>query len=92
MLRTETNTRKIEQQVRDSFDYFDGQIHETPTPVFEHGQWWISCNTCGAQWSVHDLNDDDFDFEEVSVGDGDCESEPEDTRPADWTERIGRQC
>jgi hypothetical protein len=43
------------------------------TTDFEHGQWWITCLSCGAQWSVHDLNQHDFDFEQVSQGDGYCE-------------------
>ena len=51
---------------------------------FEHGQNFATCLDCGAQWSVHDVGDQDydpdsgeeyagpFDFEEVSHGDEYC--------------------
>lgn len=44
--------------------------HDLVTPVFEHGQWWVTCD-CGAQWSVNDCTPGGFDFEEVSTGDED---------------------
>ncbi len=37
----------------------------------EHGQTWVTCLDCGAQWSVHESNIG-LVFEEVSVGDNWC--------------------
>lgn len=40
---------------------------------FEHGQWWITDNDTGAQWSVVDCQtetgDDYYGFEQVTQGD-----------------------
>jgi hypothetical protein len=42
--------------------------------VYEHGQRWAVCRTCGAQWSYQTRP---TDFEQVSEGDGYCEGEDE---------------
>lgn len=34
---------------------------------YEHGQWWVTDITSGAQWSVHDT-DKGLDFDQVSEG------------------------
>jgi hypothetical protein len=59
-------------------------IHLRLEVDFEHGQNFVTCLDCGAQWSVHDVGDQDydpdsgeeyqgtFDFEEVSQGDEYC--------------------
>ena len=75
MLKTERDTRSMERKVRSAFRasrYFSGGFHA----VFEHGQWWISCDD-GAQYSVVDADGGDavggFDFEEVSPAREVCE-------------------
>lgn len=41
---------------------------------FEHGQHWVTCRDCGAQWSANDSNEPHgFSFEEVTRGDGFCD-------------------
>ena len=81
-LRTETNTPEVEAEVEAAFDASDlGEVHEG-VPFFEHGQWWINCGPCGAQWSANDLaggDETDFAFERVSEGDGYCEEHAHDT-------------
>lgn len=42
---------------------------------YEHGQWFITCLSCGAQWSVNDAEGRDGDyyqFDEISAGDEYC--------------------
>lgn len=69
MLRTETDTREMEQDIRLAFEasnhHTDGHDYDA---AFEHGQWWITDLVSGAQWSVADLNEDDFCFEQVTQG------------------------
>lgn len=48
------------------------EIHGGLTSLFEHGQWWINCNDCGAQWGAHDAEPGPFCFEQVSDGDESC--------------------
>jgi hypothetical protein len=52
-----------------------GAEHDIATH-YEHGQWWVVCNACGAQWSVVDAEGGDsvggFDFEQVTQGDELC--------------------
>jgi hypothetical protein len=38
----------------------------------EHGQLWIECLNCGAQWSIEETSNGE-EFEQVSEGDGYCE-------------------
>ena len=38
--------------------------------VDEHGQEWVVCNTCGAQWGLCGA-----DLEQVTDGDGYCEDQ-----------------
>lgn len=43
--------------------------------ISEHGQEWLSCKDCGAQWSIGESNEG-RDYERVSDGDGYCEDQP----------------
>lgn len=72
-LRSTVNTRTNERDIRAAFvaigpEPCNGASVET---VYEHGQWWIMCCACGAQYSVHDAEPGDFSFEEVTHGDED---------------------
>lgn len=80
MLKTETNTVAMERRVM-AFAikrlHFSGH-HRSLSVDFEHGQWWVSCVNCGAQWSVVDVeergNPDGFGLEQVTDGEEDgCE-------------------
>jgi hypothetical protein len=73
-LKTEIDTREMWHRVRGAF--YDSEHHvdgRTYDAFFEHGQWWITCMTTGAQWSVVDAEGgnsrDGFDFERVTDGD-----------------------
>jgi hypothetical protein len=73
MLRTETNTPEMEARIDQVF------LDRGPAPCsrhgqldFEHGQWWVTCSRCGAQWSVCDAEPGEFYFEQVTDGDGYC--------------------
>lgn len=68
MLNSERATPEIEHQVINAFPHAE---HRGLAAVFEHGHWWITCNDCGAQWSVVDTNLG-FDFEQVTIGDYSC--------------------
>lgn len=75
-LKTETNTLAMERRVMKAatLSYqLSSAGHRKLSVDFEHGQWWVTCVECGAQWSVVDasgpLSDDGFDFERVSEGD-----------------------
>ena len=65
-LKTETNTRKMETQIRRAFA--NKFPHGRAKSVFEHGQWWMLAGD--AIWSVVDAEGidtvDGFDFERVS--------------------------
>jgi hypothetical protein len=54
-------------------EHFDGHC----AAAFEHGQWFVTC-FCGASWSVNDLNDHEYSFEEVSHGNEDYHDDPMD--------------
>lgn len=76
MLKTEQNTPEVNSEIW-GFIYDDEKLslHQNVNTYFEHGQWWVSCNDCGAAWSVVDAiidNEEIFDFEEVSAGDEYC--------------------
>lgn len=73
MLRCETNTETVMNDVRTAFEE-SFPVHGRISVDFEHGQWWVTCSNCGAQWSVHDADGDKFDFEQVSDGDEFCET------------------
>lgn len=47
--------------------------HVNPQRVYEHGQAWIVCNSCGATWSDDGRNDPEI----VDEGDGYCEENAE---------------
>lgn len=75
-LKTEIDTPEMQQRVIDAFAasvYAKVPDEETYCAVFEHGQWWITCDQTGAQWSVVDATGgasiDGFDFERVSEDD-----------------------
>lgn len=69
MLKTETNTTKMEARVRRAAR-IDLKIPPAELQTnFEHGQWWITHKTTGAQWSVCDANTNTgFTFEQVTEG------------------------
>lgn len=64
MLRCEQNTPEMEREVEEIAD----EHGIFGSPWFEHGQWWIIDSETGAAWSVNDLNEHDFSFEQVSFG------------------------
>lgn len=69
MLKCETNSPEIEKEICEQFQEEMGQ-HKRVQADFEHGQWFVTCVDCGAQWSVNDSSDG-FDFEEITEGDED---------------------
>lgn len=76
-LLTETNTPHATRMVmkaaiRDLQFKLD---HNKLDVAFEHGQHWVTCKNCGAQWSAADSTPGDFVFEEVSHGDEWCQQE-----------------
>jgi hypothetical protein len=75
-MKTQKNDPEVKRDVLASFDL---EPHSSPVAFFEHGQWWVECKSCGAQWGVHDAEDargnEYFDFEQVSDGDGSCDEE-----------------
>lgn len=76
-LKCETNTDDMGDEVIESFSGEFGGIHDGHAKAaFEHGQWWVCCANCGAQWSVNDAvgpgSACGFFFEEVSEGDESC--------------------
>lgn len=76
-LKTERDTPDMSERVIYAFAslYSD---HAEAEAVYEHGQWWVHCPGCGAQWGAHDASGppstvaDGFTFEEVSQGDESC--------------------
>lgn len=66
--------------MRRPVDHPDDLGHST-TRYTEHGQDWLTCNRCGAAWSIVKCADtpsaptyeDEEDFERVADGDGYCE-------------------
>lgn len=72
-LKTETNTAAMARRIEKAFKSEPEDHHENPEVVFEHGQHYINCTACGAQWSVHDANTGTgFSFEKISEGDESC--------------------
>lgn len=70
MLRTEQNTRAVEQDIE--YAVTDELGIARFTTDFEHGQWWVTDLDSGAQWSVCDANTPSgFCFEQVTEGDAD---------------------
>ena len=72
MLQTETQTVAMERRVYHAARTMLG-TRRSLRADFEHGQWWITDRTTGAQWSVIDAEGaqsvDGFDFERVTEGD-----------------------
>jgi len=77
-LRSETVSKKIEADIHRDARHSQvlGGYHKRLQTDFEHGQWWVTCVNCGAQWSVVDcvgeIKGEYFDFEQVSDGDETC--------------------
>ena len=74
-LKTEINTPEMEARILDAAEGPLNPPHALNFSAdFEHGQWWVTCAACGAQWSVVDANTPSgFDFEAVSEGDSYCQ-------------------
>jgi predicted cupin superfamily sugar epimerase len=76
MLRTETNTPKMQRLIVKEAQYALSSHRRKLQMDFEHGHWWATCRKCGMQWSVVDCATEAgreyFDFEEVSAGDESC--------------------
>ena len=71
-LMTETNTPAMQRRVLRAAKYRLGPGRYQAD--FEHGQWWVTRLTTGAQWSVVDCEKDGIpylDFEQVSRGEED---------------------
>ena len=70
-LMTETNTRHMERRVLRAARYRLG-AHRDYQADFEHGQWWLTRRSTGAQWSVVDCETASgipyLDFEQVTKG------------------------
>ena len=68
-----TNPQDIISEFKDSDE---GLQHESNIAAdFDHGQWFITCLSCGAQWSVNDAEDrsgEYYQFDQVSSGDEYC--------------------
>ena len=45
--------------------------HENVNSFFEHGQWFVSCSSCGATWSIEDT-EYDLELSEIDSGDESC--------------------
>lgn len=69
-LRTEDDSPQVGADVE---NLIAGLDHDAATPVFEHGQWWVTCGACGAIWSVVDTNNG-LELEEMEPGDETCPS------------------
>jgi hypothetical protein len=73
-LKTETNTPAIERQVLAAARkcLYRGRSTRL-TATFEHGQWWVTREETGAQWSVVDASGpgsyNGLGFERVTRGD-----------------------
>ena len=70
MLMTETNTPEMSERIIRAAKFILGNgCYKTD---FEHGQWWVTKLSTGAQWSVIDCQTvggvDYLDFEQVSEG------------------------
>lgn len=67
-LKTETNTKAVEEQVRRSAREELKIAPKDLRTFFEHGQWWVEQFSTGAQWSVCDATPGPFCFEQVTQG------------------------
>lgn len=72
-MKSTTNTIEVKQEIEAHFrDEFSQ--HSRPVANFEHDQWFVSCLDCGFTLSVHDVSEDEFEFEELNVGDESCDA------------------
>jgi len=65
--------KKIDREIRREFDDEGhlGPVHLTAEVVHEHGQCFMNCKGCGAQWAVAESNGG-YVFEQISDGDESC--------------------
>jgi hypothetical protein len=70
MLKTERNTPAMKRRILKAAH--KSLKRRNLCADFEHGQWWITHLSTGAQWSVVDAEGgpavDGFDFEQVTEG------------------------
>jgi hypothetical protein len=76
-LKTEQHTEDMRIRILSAVEISPAfGLHSCLEPIFEHGQWWVTCLPCGAQWAVVDADGgtsvDGFDFEQVSCGESCC--------------------
>jgi hypothetical protein len=75
-LKSSINKPKVSEAVTAAFLALGTAHGLNAKPVFEHGQWWMNCSKCGAQFSAHDANTSTgFGFELVTYGDDYCEEQ-----------------
>ena len=72
MLKTETNTPKMERRIlraaKEALVPYRARRQLSAT--FEHGGWWIARRETGARWVVNDsCGSTGFDFKQVTPGD-----------------------
>lgn len=71
-LESTNPSKRTEQKIRGAFGRLFHRRRRLQTN-FEHGQWWITDQQTGAQWSVVDAtgpgSDNGFSFEQVSPED-----------------------
>ncbi len=81
MLKTETNTPEVALDIEVAAEVALEPPHKRLSVDFEHGQHWVTCLDCGAQWGAHDSETysgtQGFDFEQVSNGDQSCDESEE---------------
>ena len=79
MLKCENPKTNSQHTIEEFKDSDEGLQHESNIAAdFEHGQWFITCLSCGAQWSVNDAegrNGEYYQFDLVSNGDEYCFSQ-----------------
>ena len=68
MLLTETNTLAVKNAVCKAACKVLGIPKRDIQADFEHGQWWITRISTGAQWSACDSEPGPFFFEQVTEG------------------------
>jgi hypothetical protein len=77
LLKSEQNTPEMEQEVdRLIASHPVTETHKQVASVYEHGQWWAVCGSCGAIWSVVDaeggMSAGGLDLEDIKHGDDSC--------------------
>lgn len=68
----------IVEDIRAAFEGadIDSGCHEKISVDFEHGQWFITCLDCGAQWAANEAEnrsgEEYYHFDRISFGDEYC--------------------